>query len=243
MNMFIVYGLVIWLVTVVPVYRLLRRWIVRDSSSDARRFVFALVCGTIVAPGLIALGHPPLLPFPGAALLAPPFLIRGGQDGYVLGVANLASWLSVTTCIMIAEGMKPNRTHISKPSRVVNAVRIMWMLLIALFMRIISVAIQASVDFTANELIQTLGILVLIILLALLTRAVSSGRNWARFVYAVIAVSVILLGSYTLFSATEFDLTLGLIRVIIVAALLLVLYLLFHPTSNEWFSERSPDGM
>lgn len=236
MYTFVFIGFAIWLVTVIPVYKVLRRWMVRDSVSDARRFIFTIVCGTIVAPGIFGLGHPPPLPFPGAALLFPLYLvIAGGEDGYFFAIANLASWLGVTACIMILEGMKSSDSHISKPSQVVNAIRIMWILLIALFLRILGIAIMASKHLTVTELTQTFGILVTIGLLALLIRAVSLNRNWARFVYAVIAVIVILLGGFAQFSAPEFDLTLVFIRVIIIAALLLVLYLLFHPTSNQWF--------
>ncbi len=105
MYIFVVIGLVIWIITVIPVYRLLRSWIVRDSVSWARRILFALVCGTLVAPGILGLGHPPPVPFPGAVLLFPLYFIIGGhgEDGYFFAFANLFSWLGVTGCFMLME--------------------------------------------------------------------------------------------------------------------------------------------
>lgn len=96
-----------WLVVAIPIYRILRAVIVRDPASLTRRVLFTLVCGTVVAPGLVGV-HPPPIPFPGAAVLGFVYLsqvLRGPAhtDNFYMAFANLASWAVVTACIGIGE--------------------------------------------------------------------------------------------------------------------------------------------
>jgi hypothetical protein len=99
---------IVWLVVAIPIYKTLRTVIVRNSESVTRRFLFIIICGTIVAPGLLSLGHPPPIPSPGAALLGLVYLsqiLRGqtSEDSFFFAYGNLASWTVVTACIGISE--------------------------------------------------------------------------------------------------------------------------------------------
>jgi hypothetical protein len=98
----------IWLVLAIPIYKGLRAAIVRSAGSFTKRALFTIACGIVVAPGLLSLGHPPPIPFPGAALIGLAYLsqiLRGqrSEDSFVMAYANLASWAVVTACIGIGE--------------------------------------------------------------------------------------------------------------------------------------------
>ncbi len=116
MSTLIALGLVtlVWIAAMIPVGKLLRRLIVRDSGSLTRRVLFTLTCGTIVAPGLVGFGHPPPIPFPGAALIGLVYLsqiLRGrtSEDLFPMTYANLGSWIAVTACIGLSELWKLRR--------------------------------------------------------------------------------------------------------------------------------------
>lgn len=99
---------VIWLAAAIPIYKKLRAVIVRKPGSVVRRALFTLVCGTIVAPGLVGFGHPPPMPFPGAALLGFAYLSQifwgqTGEDGFAMAYINFGSWAVATACIGLGE--------------------------------------------------------------------------------------------------------------------------------------------
>ena len=98
----------VWLALGIPVYMVMRRLIVRSAESPTRSFLFTLVCGALVAPGLIGFGHPPPIPVPGAAVLGPAYLWyalqgHGGSDGFAMAYINLAAWAGMTACIAFGE--------------------------------------------------------------------------------------------------------------------------------------------
>ncbi len=101
MFLFALIGLVIWLLTVAPLYRGLRSLV--RLNTGIKRLMFSVVCGTILAPGLLGLGHPPPLPFPGAALLFFLYMRMSGDDGDFFSTVNFASWAIVTTFIWMME--------------------------------------------------------------------------------------------------------------------------------------------
>jgi len=97
-----------WLIVAVLLYVILRKTIVRDSTSLARRVLFTFVSGTILAPGLLSAGHPPPIPFPGAAPIGLIYLsqvLNGprNEDSFLAAYINLASWFAVTACIGLGE--------------------------------------------------------------------------------------------------------------------------------------------
>jgi peptidoglycan/LPS O-acetylase OafA/YrhL len=125
-----------------------------------------------------------------------------------------------------------------KPSRVVIAIRVMWaMLAIAGVMIVIpaSVVMLVHGGTSVFALVPSIGTVVIIALMALLIRAVSRGRNWARIVYGALSVIAILAIAASFFSGSESALLAVLLRIILIALYVFVLYLLFHPTSNQWF--------
>jgi len=130
-----------------------------------------------------------------------------------------------------------------KPSQVVIAIRVMWMMLaIASVMIVIPATVVMLVHGGTSvfALAPSLLAVVIITLVALLIRAVSSGRNWARMLYGALAVIAILAIAASFFSGSELALVAILLRIILIALYGFVLHLLFHPTSNQWF--RSPDA-
>jgi len=125
-----------------------------------------------------------------------------------------------------------------KPSQVVIAIRVMWtMLAIAGVMIVIPAAVVMLVHGGTSifALVPSISAVVLIALLALLIRAVSRGRNWARLLYGALAVLAILAVCASFFSGLKLALVAVPLRIVLIAAYVLVLYLLFHPTSNQWF--------
>jgi hypothetical protein len=130
-----------------------------------------------------------------------------------------------------------------KPSQVVIAIRVMWaMLAIAAVAIVIPAAVVMLVHGSTSifALVPSISAVVLIALLALLIRAVSHGRNWARLLYGVLAVLAILAICASFFSGLELALVAVPLRIVLIAVYVFVLYLLFHPTSNQWF--RSPNA-
>jgi len=126
----------------------------------------------------------------------------------------------------------------SKPSQVVIAIRIMWGLLIAGALLVLlpaTAAILASEGVAPLDLVPLVMIVVIFGVLALLVRSVSTGRNWARLLYGAIAVVSILAVTLSMIRAPEFALIAGSLRVAVIAIYGLVLYLLFHPASSQWF--------
>jgi hypothetical protein len=98
----------VWLAVGIPIYRILRKVIVRGTVSPMRSVLFTLICGALAAPGLLSLGHPPPVPVPGAAVLGPAYFWHalqghGGEDGFTVAYINLASWAVVTACIALGE--------------------------------------------------------------------------------------------------------------------------------------------
>ena len=129
-----------------------------------------------------------------------------------------------------------------KPSQVVIAIRFMWaMLAVVGVMIVIPAAVVTLVHGGTSifALVPSISAVVLIALLALLIRAVSRGRNWARFFYGALAVLVILAICASFVSSLEFALVALPLRIVLIAVYVFVLYLLFHPTSNQWFRSSS----
>jgi len=125
-----------------------------------------------------------------------------------------------------------------KPSQVVIAIRVMWtMLAIAGVMIVIPAAVVMLVHGGTSifALVPSISAVVLIALLALLIRAVSRGRNWARLLYGALAVLAILAICASFFSGLKLALVAVPLRIVLIAVYVLVLCLLFHPTSNQWF--------
>ena len=130
-----------------------------------------------------------------------------------------------------------------KPSQVVIAIRVMWaMLAVVGVMIVIPVAVVMLVHGGTSmlALVPSTSAVTLIALLALLIRAVSRGRNWARLLYGVLAVLAILAICASFFSGLELALVAVPLRIVLIAVHVFVLFLLFHPTSNQWF--RSPNA-
>jgi hypothetical protein len=130
-----------------------------------------------------------------------------------------------------------------KPSQVVIAIQVMWaMLAIAGVVTLIPAAVVTLVHGGTSvfALVPSIVTVVIIVLLALLIRAVSSGRNWARVLYGAFAFIAILAVAASFFSGSGLTLLAVLFRVGLIAIYVFVLYLLFHPTSNQWF--RSPNA-
>ena len=125
-----------------------------------------------------------------------------------------------------------------KPSQVVAAIRIMWaMLAVGGVMILIPavVVVLAHGGISIFELAPLFIAVVIIVLLVLLIRAVSNGRNWARMLYGAMAVIAILAIGASFFSGQEMTLIAASLRIILIALYAVVMYLLFHPTSNQWF--------
>ena len=112
----------VWLVVAIPIYRILRRALVRDTGSLTRSFLFTLLCGALAAPGLIGFGHPPPIPVPGAVVLGPLYLIaalrgQGGEDGFTIAYINFGSWAVVTACIGFGELVRFRRRILAAATR------------------------------------------------------------------------------------------------------------------------------
>ena len=95
-------------------------------------------------------------------------------------------------------------------------------------------ALRAGVPAT-NLLV--FSYLVILALVALLVRAVTLGRNWARIVYAVYAILAVVFMILTWIRAEQMLLSRQLFLVSIVTAYLVILALLFHPRSMPWFDK------
>lgn len=132
----------------------------------------------------------------------------------------------------------------SKPPQVVIAIRVMWAML-AVFgaMIVVPAAVVTLVHGGTSifALIPSLLAVVLIALLGLLIRAVSRGRNWARILYGALAVLAVLAICVSFFGGSKFAMAGVLLRIVLIALYSTVLYLLFHPISNQWF--RSPNAV
>ncbi len=125
-----------------------------------------------------------------------------------------------------------------KPSQVVAAIRIMWVMLAVGGVMILipaAVVVLAHGGISIFELAPSFIAVVIIVLLVLLIRAVSNGRNWARMLYGAMAVIAILAIGASFFSGQEMTLIAASLRIILIALYAVVMYLLFHPTSNQWF--------
>jgi hypothetical protein len=112
----------VWLAMAIPIYRILRRLIVRGAESPARSALFTLICGALAAPGLLSLGHPPPIPVPGAAVLGPAYLWwalqgHGGSDSLTMVYINLASWALVTASIGLGELWRFRRRVLATATR------------------------------------------------------------------------------------------------------------------------------
>jgi hypothetical protein len=130
-----------------------------------------------------------------------------------------------------------------KPSQVVIAIRVMWAMLAVVGVMIAIPAVVVALVHGGTSifaLASLISAVILIALLAILIRAVSRGRNWARVLYGALAVLAIMAICASFFSGLELAMVAVLLRIVLIALYVLVLYLLFHPTSNQWF--RSPDA-
>ncbi len=83
---------------------------------------------------------------------------------------------------------------------------------------------------------------IVIVLLGLLIRAVSKGRNWARITYTVIAVLGIVSISLSWFRAEALSVPAMILLLAVPATYVVVVGLLFHPTVRPWFNRTPSDA-
>lgn len=149
--------------------------------------------------------------------------------------------------------MKPNvsETPISgakqigpekRPAKIDRALHIMWVLWAIGSLYLVGAFVFGATGGTIEtNILVSLGLLYLlvIVMLAFLIRAVSSGKNWARVTYGVLAsLSSILIVLANLFSA-RINLPKSIISLLFVAAYISVIWILFQRASTDWFRQMS----
>jgi hypothetical protein len=129
-----------------------------------------------------------------------------------------------------------------RPANVGRALRIMWVIWAIGFLLAITFFVSGLIDGTIESNIAVaLGFMILspIVLLALLIRAVSSGKNWARITYGVFTSLSLLVGLAHLFSTGINDLISIIIFLFHVAVYISLIWLLFQRASTDWFRRMS----
>jgi hypothetical protein len=96
-------------------------------------------------------------------------------------------------------------------------------------------AVAKRTGYPALALLASIHVIVLT-LLALLIRAVMSGRNWARIMYAALAVFAIASIVLSWISANP---VMKVVGGTLVIAYSIILTLLFHSASQSWFSRSA----
>ena len=121
------------------------------------------------------------------------------------------------------------------PSKVVLASRLMWLLWAAGALYLIIALVSAiRMSLPGTSVLASMYALV-IVLLALLIRAVTRGRNWARMTYAAIAGLGIVLIALGWVRNPAADPIRAAVSVFVVFSYVVVLRLLFHPSVSSWF--------
>ena len=131
-----------------------------------------------------------------------------------------------------------------RPANVSRALCIMWVMWAIGSLFTIEFFVSGVTDGTIkSNLAVSFGFMLLsvIVLLALLIRAVSSGKNWARIIYGVFASlsMVVYLVHLFLFSSGINDTIPIIIFFLHVAVYTSVIWLLFQRASNDWFRQMS----
>lgn len=132
-----------------------------------------------------------------------------------------------------------------RPSQVIWAVRLMWamwtMWSLGSAYLLVMLGVAAANAFPSTLLLGTVYLLV-IIALAALVRAVATGKEWARIVYASFACLSIFTALGQLVAGLGDSIWQSAISIFMVAAYSLVVGLLFHPRARQWFrrSANSP---
>lgn len=131
-----------------------------------------------------------------------------------------------------------------RPANVGRALCIMWVMWAIGFLFTIEFFVSGVIDGTIeSNFAVSFGFMLLsvIVLLALLIRAVSSGKNWARIIYGVLASlsMLVLLAHLFLFSSGINDPISIIIFLLHVAVYTTVIWLLFKRASTDWFRRMS----
>ena len=121
------------------------------------------------------------------------------------------------------------------PPKVVLASRLMWLLWAAGALYLI-VALVSAIRMSYPGITVLASVYALVIaLLALLIRAVTRGRNWARITYASIAALAIVFIALGWVRHPAADPIRAVVSICMVGGYLVILRFLFHSSASSWF--------
>ena len=124
---------------------------------------------------------------------------------------------------------------LTAPANVANAVRLMW-LFWALGTAIVTFRLAQAVQLAGISVPLIVMSLLAFTALALLIRAVSRGRNWARITYsALVACASLLMVQATLRTPQDVAAVRVLLTALLVVGYLVIIWLLFRADSSAWF--------
>jgi hypothetical protein len=129
-----------------------------------------------------------------------------------------------------------------RPTNIGRALRIMWVMWAIGFLFAIEFFVSGVIDGTIeSNFAVAIGFMILSasVLLALLIRAVSTGKSWARITYGVFTSLSILVFLARLFSSGINDPISIIILLLHVAVYTSVIWLLFQRASTDWFRRIS----
>ena len=90
-----------------------------------------------------------------------------------------------------------------------------------------------------EQVVPGIAYITLLLLFALLIRAVTRGRNWARITYAIFAIFAIVVLVRGAISSTTSGTVTQLLFGVSLIAYGAILILLFRPSANKWFSRAN----
>jgi hypothetical protein len=128
-----------------------------------------------------------------------------------------------------------------RPANIDRTLRIMWVLWGLWCLSIVAFFVFGITGGDIkSDIAVALGFVYLsiIVLLALLIRAVSRGKNWARFTYVVLT-SLGILGIFVRLFQLDINLLYSIFSLLGVAVSTLVIWLLFQRASTDWFRRMS----